>query len=172
MHRFSLDVGLDKQQIEEVLDLTVAVIEMFVDYLENDSVSKLNQLIECCREMPSVAAKCARPASSARRNEAKSWPKVNAPPLSEVRNAFVSALRFLRRDSLNVVSAIGVFAAVLRQFKSCLKTRIDQLNGGIWQASQLPQDLVLVEREQIDAVNHRILSQPGLSPCGRGKLNQ
>lgn len=52
--------------------------------------------------MPSVAANAARPASSACRNEDKSWPKVSGPPLSELRNLFVSELRFLLRDSRDV----------------------------------------------------------------------
>ena len=61
---------------------------------------------------------------------------------------------------------------MLRQFKSCFKTRVDQLKRGIRQAPQLPQDLVLVERKQIDTVHHGILSQPRLPAYGRGKLNQ
>jgi hypothetical protein len=36
IHRLSIDVGMRKQHIQEVLDLALAVIEVFVDHLETD----------------------------------------------------------------------------------------------------------------------------------------
>ena len=37
VHRLSIDVEIRKQQIQEVLDLALAVIEVFIDHLEKNN---------------------------------------------------------------------------------------------------------------------------------------
>ena len=60
----------------------------------------------------------------------------------------------------------------LGQLQRCLQTVIDLLHEDIRQAPQLPEDLTSVQREQIDTVDHGILSQPRLLPCGCSNLDQ